>query len=129
MILLYKSDDGRVPPIEYLPCAAITPKVGMALYQSAGNLTTATETQAPAYISLFEAKEAVTAGTLIPVMRVSKECVYRTVNSEAFTSIKRGDKVTLDATGGKVTATTTSGVAEVVGFDGTDVGSDVYVRF
>ena len=39
---IHKIDDGRIPGIEYLPCGAITPKVGMALVQSAGNLAIAT---------------------------------------------------------------------------------------
>lgn len=32
--LIQQVDGGRVPGIEYLPCGAITPKVGMALIQS-----------------------------------------------------------------------------------------------
>lgn len=130
MFTLHTSDDGRGTAILYLPCGAITPKVGMALTQTDGNLAIATGTTAPTYISLFEASEAVTAGTIIPVMRVSHDCIYKTTNSAALTSVAIGSKVTLHATDGmQVTATTASGVAEIVRKDGDAVGSDVYVRF
>ena len=51
---LYTTDDGRVPGIEYLPCGAITPKIGMALKQTNGNLAMATAATEPTYISLCE---------------------------------------------------------------------------
>ena len=34
--LIQQVDGGRVPGIEYLPCGAITPRIGMALIQSGG---------------------------------------------------------------------------------------------
>ena len=43
--------------------------------------------------------------------------------------MKLGDKVTLHTDGLQVTATTASGVAEVVGMDGTAAGDRVRVRF
>lgn len=50
--MIHKVDSGQVPGIEYLPCGAITPKIGMALVQSGGNLAIATGTTAPTYISI-----------------------------------------------------------------------------
>ena len=127
---IYKTDDGRIPGIEYLPCSAITPKVGMALVQSSGNLAIATGTTAPTYISMCEKDSACTAGDIIPVIRVSKDMVFETTFSAAATSIKLGNKVTLHASDGmSVTATTTDGVAEVVYMDGTASGSMCRVRF
>ena len=127
---IYKTDDGRIPGIEYLPCSAITPKVGMALVQSRGNMAIATGTTAPTYISMCEKDSACTAGDIIPVIRVSKDMVFETNFSAAATSINLGDKVTLHASDGmQVTATTTSGVAEVVYMDGTASGSMCRVRF
>lgn len=127
---IYKTDDGRIPGIEYLPCGAITPKVGMALVQSSGNLAIATGTTAPTYISMCEKDSACTAGDIIPVIRVQKDMVFETNFSAAATSINLGDKVTLHASDGmQVTATTTSGVAEVVYMDGTASGSMCRVRF
>ena len=42
--MLHTTDDGHIPAWEYLPCSAITPKVGMALTQSSGKLAVATGT-------------------------------------------------------------------------------------
>lgn len=129
MFRVFKTDDGRNCPIEYLPAGAITPKLGMALTVSAGKLAVAAGTTRPAYISMTEAHSAVTAGTVIPVIRVSEDIIYETENSASFTGVNVGSKVTLDSTGTKVTATTTDGVAEVVGIEGTAVGSKIHVRF
>lgn len=129
MFRVFKTDDGRNCPIEYLPAGAITPKLGMALTVSAGKLAVATGTTRPAYISMTEKEAAVTAGTVIPVIRVSEDIIYETENSASFTGVNVGSKVTLDSTGTKVTATTTDGVAEVVGIEGTAVGSKIHVRF
>lgn len=124
--------DGHVAPTEYLPCSAITPKFGMALLQSSGKLAIATGTNAPTYISLVECDAAVSAGTIIPVMRVDKETVFETKLSASGSALNLGDKVTLHASDGmQVTATTTNGVAEIVSFpDGTKASGDrVRVRF
>ena len=127
---VHSTDDGRVPGIEYLPCGAITPKVGMALTQTSGTLAIATGTTKPTYISMCEKDSACSAGDIIPVLRVEADMIFETTNSAAFTSINKGDKVTLHASSGlQVTATTSSGVAEVIDFDGTDTGSAVKVRF
>lgn len=127
---VHSTDDGRVPGIEYLPCGAITPKVGMALVQTSGNLAIATGANKPTYISMCERETACTAGDLIPVMRVQPDMIFETIWSAAATAVKLGNKVTLHASDGlQVTATTTDGVAEVVGIDGTAVGDTVRVRF
>lgn len=126
---IYSIDDNRVPGIEYLPAGAITPKVGMALTQSSGQLALATGETAPTYISMCEKDSACTAGDIIPVMRVSKDMILETTFAAAATSIKLGDKVTLHTDGLQVTATTTKGVAEVIYMDGTASGSMCRVRF
>lgn len=133
MFVPHKNAAGNAIPWEYLPAGAITPKVGMALIQTDGNLAVATGTNAPSYISMMESDAALTAGTNIPVIRVDHDTIYETTNSAAFSSIKKGDKVTLHASDGlQVTATKTSGVAEVVDFDdaaASGAGGKVYVRF
>jgi hypothetical protein len=73
---LYSTDDGRVPPIEYLPCGAITPKFGMALYQTAGNLAIASGANIATYISQTERSTACTAGDLIPVVKLQPDQVW-----------------------------------------------------
>ncbi len=127
--LIHSVDDNRVLGLEYLPCSAITPKVGMALVQTSGNLALASGTTAPTYISMCERDTACTAGELIPVVRVQKDIIFGVPAQAAMTSVKLGDKVTIHTDGLQVTATTTSGVAEVVGMDGTAAGSTVLVRF
>lgn len=137
--LLHSIDDGHVPAWEYLPVSAITPKVGMALTQTSGNLAIATAGTAPTYISMVEKDAACTAGDVIPVIRVSKDMIFETTFSAAATSLNIGDKVTLHASNGlQITAsktengansTTINGVAEIVSMDGTAIGDTVRVRF
>ncbi len=126
---IHSMDGGRVPGIEYLPAGAITPKVGMALVQANGQLALATGANAPTYISMCEKDRACTAGEIIPVIRVGKDMILETTFAAAAASVKLGSKVTLHTDGLQVTATTTSGVAEVVYMDGTASGSMCRVRF
>ncbi len=127
--LIHTVEGGRVPAWEYLPAGAITPQVGMALTQTSGNLALASGTTAPTYISMREETDKLTAGTIIPVIRVLDSIIFETTFSAAATSIKVGDKVTIHTDGLQVTATTTGGVAEVVWMEGTASGAKVRVRF
>lgn len=127
--LIHSTDDGRVLPWEYLPAGAITPKVGLALYQSGGNLALAAGTTKPTYICMREQEEAVTAGDLIPVVRVQPDVVWETELSVAGTSLKPGQKVTIATDGLRATATTTDGTAEIVEIIDTAVGGKIRVRF
>ena len=129
MFLIHTTDDGRIPGFEYLPAAAITPKVGMALVANSGNLAVATGTTKPTYISMAERDGAVTAGDLIPVVRVQPDMIFEVPLSAAGTSLKSGQKVTIATDGLQVTATPTDGVAEIVEILGTAVGDKVRVRF
>ncbi len=124
-----KSDHGAVAPFEYLPASAITPKAGLALVLTNGLLAIAAGTTAPTYICMMDADAAVTAGTIIPVIRVDKGMIFETTFNLSAASIKLGNKVTLSANGLQVTNTTTNGVAEVVHMDGTTSGSTCCVRF
>lgn len=127
--LIHSTDDGRVLPWEYLPAGAITPKVGMALTQTNGNLALASGTTVPTYISMREQDTALNAGDLIPVVRVQKDTIFETELSAAGTSLKVGQKVTIATDGLRVTATTTEGIAEIVEILDTAVGGKVRVRF
>lgn len=126
---IHMTDDNRVPGIEYLPAAAITPKIGMALIQSGGNLTTASSTTAPTYISMCEKDSACAAGDIIPVIRVNKDMMFETAFSATATALKLGDKVTINTDGLTVTATKTNGVAEIVYMEGMTAGDMCLVRF
>ncbi len=76
MFKLHTTDDGRVPPIEYLPAGAITPKIGMALYQTSGNLAIASGANDATYISMADRAAACTAGDLIPVIKIMPDQVW-----------------------------------------------------
>ena len=132
MFVPHSNLDGHVAPFEFLPCSAITPKFGMALTQSSGKLAIATGTTKPTYISMIECGAALTAGDIIPVMCVNPDTIFDTELSASGTSLNLGDKVTLHASNGlQVTATTSSGVAEIISFpEGSQAsGAKVRVRF
>lgn len=129
MFTVYSTDDGRNLPIEYLPAGAITPKLGMALTMTGGQLALCSGATAPAYISMIEKEETVTAGDIIPVVRVTPGVIWKTTAAADTTDVKLGDKVTLHTDALQVTATTTSGVAEVVYIEDTAAGGCVHVRF
>lgn len=131
MFLPHKNAAGNVTPWEVLPAGGITPKAGMALVQAGGSLAVAAGANAPAYISMCGKASACTEGELIPVIRVDHNTIYETTNSAPFSSVNRGDKVTLHSDGMRVTADA-GGAAEVVDFDGAAAeaaGGRVYVRF
>lgn len=124
------NEDGRVNPWEYLPCGAITPQIGMALVQSSGNLAIATGTAKPTHISMVEKNAAVSAGDLIPVIRVQPDQVFEVTNSASLSGVNIGAKVTLHASNGlQITGTTSSGVAELVYKEADAAGSRCLVRF
>lgn len=125
----HQTQGNIIPGNEYLPVSAITPVIGLLLTVSGGQLAIASGTAQPSYVCLCTQDNAAVAGDIIPVTRVLPDMVFATTWSAAASSIKLGDKVTISADGLEVTATTTGGVAEVVGMDGTAIGDTVYVRF
>lgn len=116
-------------PWELQPAAnGLELHVGTALTFSGGNLVKATGSNKPGFICMQEVTTN-KAGQMIHVERVRPETVYETTLAVASAGIARGNKYTIDSTGEKLTATTDSGVAEVVNFNGTAAGSKVRVRF
>ena len=128
MFLNKKNADGHVAPFEQLPCSAITPKNGMAMVLSSGKLAVASGANKPEFICVEDHGAAVSAGDLVTVVRVEADTDYVTTLSAAG-ALNIGDKVTLASDGLRVTATTTSGVAEIVAMEGTASGDTVVVRF
>lgn len=128
MFLNKKNADGHVAPFEQLPCSAITPKNGMAMVLSSGKLAIATGANKPEFICVEDHGAAVSAGDLVTVVRVEADTDYETTLSAAG-ALNIGDKVTLASDGLRVTATTASGVAEIVAMEGTASGDTVVVRF
>lgn len=127
MFMPYKIGHVGIIPWQELPAAAGDVKVGMAMVMTGGKLTKAGATTAPTHICMCT--KTAEAGELIPVLPADADVIFETVLSEASSGIAVGTKYTIDATGGKITATSTSGVAEVVSFDGTAKGSKVRVKF
>jgi hypothetical protein len=127
----YSNEEGRVTPWEYLPCGAIQPDIGTALVLSSGVLAIATGTTKPTHISMYHADSTLASGTIIPVIRVEPDEVFECTNSASLASVYVGQKVTLHASNGaQVTATTSSGVAEIVEKTaGSGTGNRTLVRF
>lgn len=124
---LQSMDVGQTPPIEYRRATAEEDVVlGEALVTaSTGLLTKCGATARPEYIAAGPQDE----NDMVPVIRVQDYQVWRTQLSAAGTSLKPGNKVTLETDGLRVTATTASGVAAIVAMEGTEVGDGVRVRF
>lgn len=123
----YKHETSPVP-FEYYPAGAITGlEPGTLLYLNAGKLAVASGTTKPQFIAHHTGTTA--DGEQVAVEKIKESTIYETTCSAAFTSVQVGAKVTVDTTGKKVTATTDSGIATVVGIDGTTVGSKILVRF
>lgn len=124
---LQSMDVGQTPPIEYRQATAEEDVVlGEALVTaSTGLLTKCGATARPKYIAAGPQDE----NDMVPVIRVQDYQVWRTQLSAAGTSLKPGNKVTLETDGLRVTATTASGVAAIVAMEGTAVGDGVRVRF
>lgn len=101
-------------------------KVGEALVLSSGKATKAGATAIPEYICA-EKKTAVT-GDKLSVYFVEPNQEYETELS-ADGAVTPGVKYTIASDGLRMTATSTSGVAEVVQAFGTTSGSKVFVRF
>lgn len=127
-IKYFKLDDGRVPPHEYLPAGAITPKWGMALVMEGNQLAVATGSDMPEYLSMCEYEAAVPAGTEIPVTKIGEDIIYLAPLSANGATLKVGDAVTIGADGLTVTATT-GGKFVISAIHGTDAGENVEGRF
>ena len=124
--LIQNVEGGYVPAFEYLPASAITPKIGLALKLDTGKLAVASGTDKPEFISMTERDSA---GDIIPVIRVTEDITFAVPAQAAQTSVNIGTKVTLHTDGMQVTATATSGTAEIVGREGMAAGDIQYVRF
>lgn len=124
--MLSRMDVGQTPPIKYLPVTSSEDVVlGEALVLSGGALTKCGAAVKPAFIAVGPQN---TAGEA-PVIAVQDYMTFETTLQAAGTELKPGSKVTLHTDGLQVTATTASGVAEIVRMDGTAAGSGVLVKF
>ena len=130
MFKTYKTNGRPVPFEKYPVTGAEAVAVGEALVLSSGKLTKCGATATPTFIAEEPCTGAeATAGKEIAVHRVSKEIIYETELTADYSAIAAGAKVTLASTGLGITATTTSGVAEIVSWDGKTSGDKVRIRF
>ena len=127
MFTYHQFDEGQVRPQEYLPGKAgeVFQPGEMLSVGADGALTKCAATEPPAYLCLGPTQND---GT-VPCSRVARNVIYDVPLSAAGAALKLGNKVTLGADGLTVTATTASGVAEIVRMDGTASGDTVGVRF
>lgn len=125
--LLQNMDVGQTPPIAYMQATGgEIIQLGEALVLSADGLLTKCGAEAkPEYIAVGPKGEA----DAVPVVKVQDYQIWETQLSAAGDALKVGNKVTLDADGLRVTATTAGGVAAIVEMVGAAVGDSVRVRF
>ncbi len=129
MFCLSSMKVGLTPPIEYKTATTgESYAVGEALKQSGGKVTLCSGTTKPEYICVGPANDA----GEVPCVAVQDYMEFQTTLAVApadSATIGVGDKVTIHTDGMQVTATKTSGVAQLVRVDGQTVGSVVVVKF
>lgn len=127
MFLPHKSDNG-LQPFEYYQAAAGTYEIGQLLNVADGVLTaiTAASKVTPAYVSMGQG--TLTAGDVLPVIRINHEMVFQTTLSAETTGAKLGALLEVTA-GGKEVDGAAAGTFEVTYAEGTAAGSVVYGRF
>lgn len=129
MFMLSRMLVGNTPPIVYMqPTDSETYQVGEALKLASGKVTLCSGAVAPSHVCVGPIDD----NGVVPCVEVQKYMEFETtlgVAPEDSATVGVGDKVTLHTDGMQVTATKTSGVAEVTGIDGQTVGSRVTVKF
>lgn len=129
MFMLSRMLVGNTPPIVYMqPTDSETYQVGEALKLASGKVTLCSGAVAPSHVCVGPVDD----NGVVPCVEVQKYMEFETTLGVAPTdsaTVGVGDKVTLHTDGMQVTATKTSGVAEVTGIDGQTVGSRVKVKF
>ena len=120
---------GLTPPIEYKTATASESySVGEALKLASGKVTLCSGTTKPEFVCVGPANGA----GEVPCVAVQDYMEFETTLAVApadSATIGVGDKVTIHTDGMQVTATKTSGVAQIVALDGQAVGDRVVVRF
>lgn len=123
---LIKNIGADSAPIEYYLLTDAEGTVsGEALKQVGGRLTKAGPTDVPEFISYRTQAAETTSKTPLPVIRVTETQEFETTSTATVADTLKGSKVTIDASGDKVTATTTSGVFLVSSTDGATTTSKV----
>ena len=130
--LPYKVDGSNRPQsLEYkLMASSQTPKVGLALKYNSGKVVLCSGTTKPEYICMTERASALSADEFVPVLRINPDMIFAVPAQADASAVTNGQSVTIHTDGLQVTATTSSGVAEIVDREGTGTtGDTLYVRF
>ena len=117
-------------PIVFVPCSSgVAYEAGLPITVASGAAVVATGTTKPTHICVQ--KRAGVTDEEVGAILITPDMVFETTLTVAGTSLTVGKKVTIAAGGAGVTATTDSGIAEIVGFPkGTKgAGDPVYVKF
>ena len=129
MFMLSRMLVGNTPPIVYMqPTDSESYQVGEALKLASGKVTLCSGAVAPSHVCVGPIDD----NGVVPCVEVQKYMEFETTLAVApadSATVGVGDKVTQHTDGMQVTATKTSGVAEVTGIDGQTVGSRVTVKF
>lgn len=131
-MIIHKRNVTAIEPMIEVPVTANEAiVVGEALKLNAGKLTKGTATARPEYISVAKVEAGTDkVGTVIQVL-ADMEFEAEVAASGGADALVVGDKVTIGADGVTLTATKTSGVAEIVAIPESlqSVGGKVIVRF
>lgn len=119
------------PVIKTLPTTASTEyKIGDALILSGGGLVKATGTTKPEYIAAANYSAPATGMEPLPAYLIAPGMEWETTFAADATAVTEGTKVTIHTDGAQVTATATSGVAQILKKHGTGAaGTKVTVTF
>ena len=128
MAFMIKQDDFyTTPQVEYVEAtAAESYEVGELLKLATGKATKASGTDVPVYVC--NCKMTAAAGDQLQVIRLHKNHKLETTLQASGSLLKAGDKVTIHTDGLQVTATTSSGVLEVVQVIDPAAGGKIIVR-
>lgn len=131
-MIIHKRNVTAIEPMIEVPVTANEAiVVGEALKLNAGKLTKGTATARPEYISVAKVEAGTDkVGTVIQVL-ADMEFEAEVAASGGADALVVGDKVTIGTDGVTLTATKTSGVAEIVAIPESlqSVGGKVIVRF
>jgi hypothetical protein len=109
---LVKNIDGGINALEhtYLLTDTEGATIGQALKLVNGRLTKAAPTDTPEFISMRTQVAEAVSKTILPVRRVVETDEFETTATATVAQTLVGQKVTIAADGGQVTATTAGGV-------------------
>ena len=122
---------GKTPIEKELVAGVGTFAVGTGLKLASGKAVPTSGTTAPEFICSSKGGTFTSSDRAMVVGQIIEEDMeFLTTLSASGTSLNVGDKVTISSDGTQVTATTSSGVAEIVEFLGDkSSGSEVVVKF